>query len=208
MELAFAYLEEVRVADVPDADDKVGREDQLNTLALATRQLRRAESFDPDAILDGESEDGSSYTFTIDQLKALALFYEGTAYHVYDPRHAVPPLVASTQLNPNAASAFYLLGVVHAANHNKQQAVFALRKAVELEPRNIKYRKELDRAENISGGQILTFKTTRAAEKSYDAAIATANIGIRAWNIFAMTYNIVTWPLRTMMRVFLFFMRV
>src|SRR5262249_954311 len=52
LELALAYIEEVRDADRPALDDVLGRKHLLNTLALAAKQLELARKLDPDAILE------------------------------------------------------------------------------------------------------------------------------------------------------------
>ena len=76
-----------------------------------------------------------------------------------------------------------------------------LAKAVELDPTNIEYRKALDRAANISGTEVVGYKVTRTGERVYDTAIGVANTGIKAWNIFATVYNVVTFPIRMPLKV-------
>jgi tetratricopeptide (TPR) repeat protein len=201
MELALAYIEEVRDADRPLLDDMAERKQQLNTLALAAKQLDLANRLDPDAILEGSTDDGY-YRFSGNELKAEALLLEGMTHQLYDLKRAIPALVRATELNPNSAQAFYVLGLTHAANMGKAKAVAAFEQAVALEPRNIAYRKELNRAQSLSGGEIAAYKATRAGEKMFDAGIKTANAGIMAWNIFAVLWNILTFPLRLVFGLF------
>jgi hypothetical protein len=209
LELAHAYIEEVREADTPGLEDHDLRKHHLNTLALASKQLDAAHKLDPDAILEGQDDKEIPYRYSVNELKAEALLLEGMTHQTYDTKRAVPALRKATTLNPNSSRAFYVLGLTHAANMNRSEAVAALERAVALEPRNLAYRKELDRAQSLSVGTIAAYKATRAGERVFDAGIKTANVGIFiynigvfAWNIFAITWNIVTFPLRLMLRMF------
>ncbi|MEZ5844822.1 MAG: type IV secretion system DNA-binding domain-containing protein [Hyphomicrobiaceae bacterium] len=161
LELAHAYLDEVHGSDVPDAEDEIGRRQRLNTLALAVRKLEAAERADPDAVLEGADADGTPYRLTMAELKAEALLLEGLTHQAYDTRRAVPPLTRAAALNPSDPRAFFALGLIQAANKNRAAAVEALKAAVALEPGNITYRVELDRAENMSDAEILGYKATR-----------------------------------------------
>jgi hypothetical protein len=209
LELARAYIEEVREAETPGLEDHDIRKHHLNTLALSSKQLDAAQKLDPDAILDGQDEKEIPYRYNINELKAEALLLEGITHQTYDTKRAVPALRKATTLNPNSARAFYVLGLTHAANMNKGEAVVAFERAVALDPRNLSYRKELDRAQSLSVGVIAAYKATRTGERVFDAGIKTANVGIfiynigvYAWNIFAIAWNIVTFPLRLMLRIF------
>ena len=55
------------------------------------------------------------------------------------------------------------------------------------DPKNIKYRKELNRVENLSAAEIAGYRATRAGEKAFDAAVM-------SWNVFAVAWNIATFP--------------
>ena len=195
MELAYAFIEEVRAAETPGVEEKDARKHLLNTLALASRQLDAAEKLDPDAILEGQDDKDAPFRFTINELKSEALLLEGLTHQVYDLKRAIPALVAATKADPNNARAFFVLGLTHAANMNKANAVAAFQRAVALDPKNITYRKELNRAESLTAAEIAGYKATRAGERIYDAGIATANAGIMAWNVFAVIWNILTFPL-------------
>jgi len=214
LELAYAYIQELQEADRPDLENQQTRKEQLNTLALAARQLDVAEKSDPDAILEGEDKDGL-YRFSIGELKGMALLLEGLTHQAYDLKRAIPALTKSTEFNPNNPAAFYALGLTHAVNLNKAEAVAAFERAVALDPKNLQYRKELDRAQNVTGLEIAGYKVTRAGERVYDAGIKTAtagifvyNIGVYAWNTFAVIWNIVTFPIRIIFKIFGLFERV
>jgi tetratricopeptide (TPR) repeat protein len=194
LELALAYIEEVRDADRPRLDDTAERKHQLNTLALAAKQLDLARRLDADAILE-VTNDETEVRFSINQLKAEALLLEGTTHQLYDIWRAIPALVAATQLDPNNPRAFYVLGLTHAANMNRAKAVAAFEQAVALDPKNIAYRKELNRVQNVSGAEIAAYRATRAGEKVFDASVIT-------WNIFAIVWNIATFPLRIVVGIF------
>ena len=209
MELAWAYLEEVRQADTPAFDDTDLRKEQLNTLALATRQLELATKLDADAVLD--RVDGGEFPTraSLNELKAEALLLEGITHQTYDVKRALPALKKATALDPSNARAFYVLGLTQAANMNKAEAVAAFERAVALDPPNLKYRKELNRAQSLTMAEIAGFKATRVGEKAFVAGIKTANagilvynIGVWTWNIFAVIWNVVTFPLRMMLKLF------
>lgn len=209
LELAHAYIEEVREAERPGVEDKDMRKDQLNTLSLAAKQLDLAEQNDPDAVLEGQDAKDIPYRYTVNELKAEALLLEGLTHQMFDLRRAIPALQKATALNPNQAQAFYVLGLTHASNMNKAEAIVAYECAVALDPKNIVYRKELNRAQNMSVSEIAAFKATRAGERIFDAGIKTANsgifvynIGVYAWNVFAFCWNVVTFPLRLLLKTF------
>jgi len=134
-------------------------------------------------------------------LKAEALLLEGVTHQTYDTKRAIPALRRATIMDPNNARAFYVLGLTHAANMNKAEAVAAFEHAVALNPKNLSYRKELNRAQSLSAGEIAAYKVSRAGERIFDAGIKTANTGIMAWNIFAITWNIVMFPVRVLCNI-------
>ena len=215
LELAHAYIEEVREADTPGLEDNDVRKHHLNTLALASKQLDAAQRLDPDAILEGQDDKEIPYRYSINELKAEALLLEGITHQTYDLKRAIPALRKATTLNPNSARAFYVLGLTHAANMNKGEAVEAFERAVALEPKNLAYRKELNRAQSLSVGVIAAYKATRAGEKIFDAGVKTANVGIfiynigvYTWNVFAFTWNVLTFPFRLVLKIFGVFDRI
>ena len=170
------------------------RKHLLNTLALAGKQLDLAQKLDRDAVLEISNDEGA-FRYTLNELKAEALLLEGITHQLYDLRRALPALVAATQAQPTTRRAFYVLGLAHAANLHKADAVAALEKAVALDPKNLSYRKELNRAESLTGAEIAAYRATRAGERIVDTAATT-------WNIFAIVWNIVTFPLRVVVAIF------
>jgi hypothetical protein len=164
MRLAFAYLDELRAAGPPDPENASDRKSRLNTLSLATKQLDYAERLDPDAVLEGDGERGARYRLSLNQLKVLALTAEAITQRHYDIRRALPPLITATRLDPHDDMAFYLLGSIHLSNKNRAAAITALTRAVELNPNEIDYRKELDRAQNMSAIEVAGYKASRAGE--------------------------------------------
>ena len=93
LELAMAYLTEVREADRPAFDDELTRKQHLNTLSLAAKQLEKAESLDPDAVYEREADDGTPLRFSVSEVKAEALFLEGMTHSTYDMKRAIPSLM-------------------------------------------------------------------------------------------------------------------
>jgi len=176
IELAHGYIEEVREADTPILADHKVRKLHLNMLALASKQLDAAQKFDPEAILEGQDENGAIYRFSIDGLRGEALLLEGITLHPFDVNRAIRALRKATKFNAKSSYAFYVLGVMLAGKMNKAEAVAALRRAVALNPENLSYRKELNRAQSLSAGEIAAYKITRARESILKG-------GIKAWNI-------------------------
>ena len=210
MELALAYISEVKELGMPDYEDKADIKQRLNTLSLAAKQLTRAESCDPDAVLEAEESDGATIKWRLYELKSVALRLEGMTHA--EPRKARAALEAATEADPENDVAFYFLGLFHAGERNRAAAIDAFRRAVELNPGNVEFRMELDRAENLSGAEIAGFKMTRAGVKTYNAGIHTLNffiicrnILVVIWNIFAFVWNTITFPLRLMQRILGFF---
>ncbi len=195
LELAHAYIEEVRETNRPAFDDKAGRRAQLNTLSLAAKQLELAESLDADAELNIANDD-KEFVFTIGALKAKALIMEARTYDDHDTKRALPPLRQAVVVDPTNATAHYMLGMIEATNMNRARAIVALETALSLEPDNLQFRKELNRAQSISATEATAFKATRMAERTYDAGIATFNVGVTAWNVFAVCWNVLTFPMR------------
>ncbi|MEM8971716.1 MAG: hypothetical protein AAGD43_06630 [Pseudomonadota bacterium] len=195
LELANAYIEEVRETNRPAFDDKPGRRAQLNTLSLAAKQLELAESLDPDAELIIANDD-KELVFTIGALKAKALILEARTYDDHDTKRALPPLRQAVAVDPTNATAHYLLGMIEAANMNRTRAIASFESALSLEPDNLEFRKELNRAQSISATEATAFKATRVAERTYDAGIATYNVGVVAWNVVAVCWNVLTFPMR------------
>ena len=95
--------------------------------------------------------------------------------------------------------------MIEAANMNRARAIEAFETALALEPDNLEFRKELNRAQSISGTEATAYKATRMAERTYDAGVTTYNVFVVIWNTFAVCWNILTFPIRmiaALMRVF------
>ena len=178
IELAHGYIEEVREADTPTLADHKVRKLHLNMLTLASRQLDAAQKLDPDAILEGQDENGAIHRFSIDGLRGEALLLEGITLHPFDVKRAIRAIRKATKFNAKSSYAFYVLGVMLAGKLHKAEAMAALRRAVALKPDNLSYRKELNRAQSLSAGEIAAYKIARARESIFKG-------GIKAWNIFA-----------------------
>jgi tetratricopeptide (TPR) repeat protein len=172
LELAQAYLEEVRDAEVPGYADATLRKLHLNTLALATRQLERGKELDPDAFLEGNDAQRNPRRLGFDELKAEALLLEGLTHQANDVRRAIVALAASTELRPDNPHAFFALGLSRAAIGQKSGAVEALRQAVAINPKSIIYRKELNRAENLTAVEVAGYRSTRVGDRIVNAEIS------------------------------------
>lgn len=206
MQLAHAYVESLAELGDPDYENKADIKQRLNTLSLAAKQLATAERCDPDAVLE-LIEDGLTFHWRIHELKSRALRLEGMTHA--DPRKSRAALIAATEADPENAVAFFTLGLFHAGERNRADAIAAFRRAVQLNPQDVEFRMELDRAENMSATEMAGFKLTRAGIKTYNAGIHTLNffiicrnILVVIWNIFAYTWNFITFPLRLMHRIF------
>ena len=200
LQIAHSYIDEVETQPSLNPEDVQQTRELLNTLALATKQLTIAEAKDPDAVLEVKKND-LIYDLTQANLKAHALTQEAFLVHMTDPRRAVKALDQAIQFTPDEPRPYYIMGIIHSQNRNPGRATTALAKAVELDPANIEYRKALDRAANISGTEVVGYKVTRTGERVYDTAVGVANTSIKAWNIFATVYNIVTFPIRMPLKV-------
>lgn len=155
MELAHAYMREID-DDVFDAvADPAKAHALLTTNALASKQLAIAEQNDPDASVSIELKDGSSLTFSLRELKAQALYYEGICRIGDNPKRAVRILEQACALAPESGTFHFWAGFVHDRLFNKRQAIAAFEKALAINPTNLEYRKALDRARNMSGARVL-----------------------------------------------------
>ena len=154
MQLAHAYIAEFHDKLSSVMTDPALAATVLNTLSLVSRQLEIAERADPSATLTVEHEDGTVATFTLTEMKGNALFYEGLCRSVDNPKRAIQILEQALQLMPDSATTSFWIGMFHAEMLNKARAVAAFEQTVALDPRDIDYRKELLRAQSISGAQI------------------------------------------------------
>lgn len=154
MQLALAYIAEF-TDDLGNAlDDPAYAARVLNTLSLISRQIEIADRADPTAIVTIETDKGEEITHSVTTLKAAAIYYEAMCRMAADPKRSLRLLEQVLEHTPDAAHAYFWIGTLNADMLNKGAAVAAFEKAVALDPRNMDYRKELVRAQSISGSQI------------------------------------------------------
>lgn len=144
MEVADSYLQELADEKHPEPADN------LRTASLITRQVRKAQWHDSDAVLKTTNND-EPVSQTITTLKLRALEAEGQARMMNGQGDkAAKCFRRATRLSPNDAHLHYCLGVVKTEMAERRPAVRALKRATKLQPKNIEYRKALDRARHIS----------------------------------------------------------
>ena len=194
LRLAQSYLEETDGGNFSDPDSA---RTLRTTLALASRQLDIAFRADPNAKL--ESEVGE--TISQAHLRSRVLCQEALTWEMENLTKATAIAERATIADPDSASAFHVLGVLHYENRNRGDAIAALTKASELDPGNIEIFKILDRAQNMGAGEVATFKATRAGIRVANAGIGVYNTGVTVWNVFATVYNVLTWPMRTAFKI-------
>lgn len=187
LERAHVYIAEVREAETPKREDHALRKSHLNALALATRQLDAAQKLDPDAVLEGQEKEYPG-CFSINELKAQALLLEGITLHAYDVKRATTAFCKATNLDPNNAYAFFVLGLTHAANKNTTAAVAALQRAVALRPTNVTYCKELERAQSLHASAVP--KATRIPNAAVKTAMAGVVTAAATWKIVVFSWRV------------------
>ena len=170
MQLVLAYTAEFQDNIGETLTDPVYAARVLNTLSLISRQLDIAERADPSATLTVEDKDGEHVAYTITSLKAGAIFYEAMCRMADNPKRSIKLFEQALELTPDAAHAYFWIGMLNADMLNKGAAVAAFEKAVALDPRNMDYRKELLRAESISGGQVAYDRASRGVRTTVSVA--------------------------------------
>lgn len=149
--LAHAYFEEVEpLKDGATKDPSVAL-DLLSTVSLGAKQMDTAAHLDPHARYVHTFDSGEQNEFTQNQLRAMLLCQEGFLRGLDDPKRAIVSLTRAVELAPDHAVPHWLLGLFYYDLGDKHKAVSALQIAVELDPGNIGYRKDFDRAQNMSG---------------------------------------------------------
>lgn len=174
MALAQAYLDEIETirngaAEAPPAE-------QLNTLSLVSKQLKKAEAADPDAVFEHiDKSTGDRFRVALNDMKSLALYGEAHVRGTFlgESGKAVACLEQAITLTPLRADMHHLLGLIYTEHKHKTKAVAALEKAVALEPANMEYSKALYRAQNISGAA----RAIKMAAQVGGAATTTFKIG-------------------------------
>lgn len=189
LELAHAYLRDVQGGLGDVSGDPARQAQSLNDLSLASKQLTLAERADPTAVLSIEDPEGESHAFSLRSLKVQALFLEGVCRAETDPKRAIRILQQAVALEPTAADAHYWIGLINMIHMRRAQAVAALKTAVALEPKNLAYRKELGRAENISGAQI-AFDRVATGARTTKRTLKWAVVGLIAILVISFIANV------------------
>lgn len=152
--LANSYLDEVKeVADSFDQVIALGHDeaiDALRTLDLADRQIAVGEA----APLTEPEVDAGMSVATL--LKATSTLYRGVinGFSLGRRSEGLRLVQEAISLVDTFPMAYHALAVLHLELGQKEPAVEALRKAVELDPENLEFRKFLDRVESESGTAI------------------------------------------------------
>lgn len=142
---------------------KQERSEILNTISLATTKIQEAESLDADVTVEYDG-----IAFTIAGAKAFALDMEGFIHFIADePKRALPIITKATEIQPNAAQAWFHKGMILASLMQKPQAIEALSKAIELSPDNIEYHKSLSLVKSLSNSEISAAKLMSAGRKTF-----------------------------------------
>jgi len=143
LSMASSYLQEVQEAvDQGRERDEAAGIELIDTINLAVEQIDKAEG-DPSAEID-ES--------LINQFRAHAFGLRGTVeYNAFGKRPAaISSLKKSIEMDNSIDIAHYAIGVIYADIGKKEDGLRHLRRAVELAPDNMEYRKTLDRLEHVS----------------------------------------------------------
>lgn len=152
LQLADSYLREVTgPIDAGLKNDTQLGYTLLDTLKLAMKQIERAEQLDPNSEYDDQN---------IPLLKSKVLTFqgcvEGDAFGKYP--NAVKSFKKAIEYYENNGAAHGGLGILYSNLGDKKLAVQELRRAVELYPEEIEFRKILDRVENTSDIAMLISK--------------------------------------------------
>jgi tetratricopeptide (TPR) repeat protein len=143
LELASSYIDEVEsVIDQIESDHHQGNK-LLRTLDLAKKQADRAKNLDEDAIY--KHDNATIYLARILGNKAIIeniAFGKRTA--------ALETLKKALELSEDLDPNQYAIGAIYAEIGDKERALFHLKKAIDLAPENVEYRKLYDRVENTS----------------------------------------------------------
>lgn len=165
LKLANSYLRELDEPIGDALDDPIKAAHFLETVTLASKQIAIAEDNDATATITVEAQDGEQITKDVSGLKAEALFYEAMCRAGEDMKRAAKIMEQAIALKPAIPQFYFTYGIFHQRMMNKKKAVEALERAVNLEPDNIEYRKELDRTRNIPESEVVIAKGMEAGRK-------------------------------------------
>jgi tetratricopeptide (TPR) repeat protein len=153
-----------------DVDEALQRDDSpspdlINTLSLGSRKLMEAEKLDPDAKLPNYDNTG---TVSIRDIKAMGVGLEGK-FQLFSGefKKAIALFDQSIALNPDIPISWASKGIAHGQLMQKQEAIAAFQKAIELDPENIDYHKALTEVQSISGSEIAAAKVISAGQKTF-----------------------------------------
>ena len=170
LELANAYLTEAQERVDRITSHPTAATEMLNSLSLASKQLAEAERADPSATLPLDLDTGRSQTFTLSELKAHALYLEAIARSLEKPHQAVAILTQAAALDPENDRIPYAEGLLRSDLMQKRAAIAAFERALALAPRNLEYRKELVRAQSISGAEIAYDRAAKGVRTTVNVA--------------------------------------
>lgn len=144
LNLADSYLKEVigAIDQGLEKDETAGNE-LTHTIDLAMKQIDKAERIDASTQLDD---------IDIRHFRARAFGLRGIVeYRSFGKRSAaISSLKKSIELADNIDIAHYTIGIIYADTGKKEDGLRHLRKAVDLAPDDMEYRKTLDRLEHVS----------------------------------------------------------
>lgn len=159
--LAWSYLEEAHDEFKTSVDLQQTASNALKRLSLAARQLEKAHVLDPAASIDTTDRHGDPYTPSQDELRAEMLRMEGISHQLLDkPKRAIAVLKKAVSYDPDNPEIHTRLADAYRALGRKTDALKSARVAVELDPDNLEYLKQVDEIENTSGAaaNIAAFK--------------------------------------------------
>ena len=186
--LAESYLVEVDAA-VPGLQKTEASDAKkyLETIELALRQIAIAEEVDPSL---------THHDIGIDGFKAWAYCNQGVVKNLSLGQRSTAINDFKTSLEyKELATARWALGLIYIDMGNKQEAIDHLRRAIELDPENIEYRKQLDRIENDSALMVMA----RAFQGSWFI------LGFLSFFTFWAVYTLLTSPINGGLFSVLFF---
>ena len=147
LRLAHAFLEEVATDNIPDP---ARTREFVNTVSIAGRHIALAEAYGPSVRLLIGQDGQPPWSVSCNDAKVRALYLEGLARYLTQPRRGIRALKRAIAIDPSHAQVRYLLGTIYTRLLDRRHAKATLRQAVMLDPDNMAYRMQLGRAEVIS----------------------------------------------------------
>ena len=130
----------------------------LETLKLALKQFEKADNLEPGLFLEDDSNTTTG--------KAFAWGLKGIVQNMGLGKRseAIKNLEKSIEISDDIAFIHHSLGLIYAESGNKEKGLTHIKKAVELNPDDIDFRKTLDRLENVSQAA-LKYSSFRGSKK-------------------------------------------